>query len=54
MSSKPSKPIYTIAVFNDSIKGTVKFSEDLTNNRIKIDLNISGLKPKQFKNRKCR
>ncbi len=42
----PSKPIYAIAVFNDSIKGTVKFSEDLTNNRIKIDLNISGLKPK--------
>lgn len=41
-----SKPIYAIAVFNDSIKGTVKFSEDLTNNRIKIDLNISGLKPK--------
>ena len=46
MPSKPSKPIYAIAVFNDSIKGTVKFSEDLTNNRIKIDLNISGLKPK--------
>ena len=42
----PSKPIYAIAVFNDSIKGTVKFSEDLTNNRIKIDLNIYGLKPK--------
>jgi Cu-Zn family superoxide dismutase len=42
----PSKPIYAIAVFNDSIKGTVKFSEDLANNRIKIDLNISGLKPK--------
>jgi Cu-Zn family superoxide dismutase len=42
----PSKPIYAIAVFNDNIKGTVKFSEDLTNNQIKIDLNISGLKPK--------
>ena len=42
----PSKPIYTIAVFNDTIKGTVKFSEDLTNNQIKIDLNITGLKPK--------
>jgi Cu-Zn family superoxide dismutase len=42
----PSKPIYAIAVFNDTIKGTVKFSEDLTNNQIKIDLNISGLKPK--------
>ena len=39
------KPVYAIAVFNDSIKGYVKFSEDLTNNRIKIDLNIVGLKP---------
>ena len=27
-----TKPVYAIAVFNDSIKGTVKFSEDLTNN----------------------
>jgi Cu-Zn family superoxide dismutase len=42
----PSKPIYAIAVFNDTIKGTVKFSEDLTNNQIKIDLNITGLKLK--------
>lgn len=42
----PSKPIYAIAVFNDNIKGTVKFSEDLTNNQIKIELNITGLKPK--------
>jgi len=25
-----NKPVYAIAVFNDSIKGTVKFSEDLT------------------------
>lgn len=40
-----SKPVYAIAVFNDSIKGYVKFSEDLTNNRVKIDLNISGLLP---------
>ena len=38
-----NKPIYAIAVFNDTIKGTVKFSEDVTNNRIKIDLNINGL-----------
>ena len=38
-----TKPVYAIAVFNDSIKGTVKFSEDLTNNRVKIDLNITGL-----------
>jgi Cu-Zn family superoxide dismutase len=40
-----NKPVYAIAVFNDSIKGTVKFSEDLTNNRVKIDLNIAGLNP---------
>lgn len=39
------KPIYAIAVFNDSIKGTVSFSEDLADNRIKIDLNITGLNP---------
>jgi Cu-Zn family superoxide dismutase len=39
-----NKPIYAIAVFNDSIKGTVKFTEDLSNNRIKIDLDITGLK----------
>ena len=38
-----NKSVYAIAVFNDSIKGSVKFSEDLTNNRIKIDLNITGL-----------
>ena len=25
-----SKPICAIAVFNDNIKGTVKFTEDLT------------------------
>jgi len=24
-----NKPVYAIAVFNDSIKGTVKFTEDL-------------------------
>ena len=40
-----NKPVYAIALFNDTINGTVKFSEDLTNNRIKIDLNISGLIP---------
>lgn len=40
-----NKPVYAIAVFNDSIKGYVKFSEDLTNNRIKIDVNIIGLMP---------
>jgi len=40
-----NKPVYAIAVFNDSIKGTVKFTEDLNNNVIVIDLNLSGLKP---------
>jgi Cu-Zn family superoxide dismutase len=41
------KEIYAIAVFTDSaIKGTVKFSEDSKENRIKIELNITGLKPK--------
>ncbi len=40
-----SKPTYCIAVFNDSVRGTVKFSEDFANNRVKIDLNISGLIP---------
>ena len=40
-----NKPIYAIAVFNDKIKGSVLFTEDLTNNRVKIDLNIIGLNP---------
>jgi len=42
------KEIYAIAVFTDvgAIKGTVKFSEDIKGNRIKIELNITGLKPK--------
>ena len=40
-----NQPVYAIAVFNDSIKGTVKFTEDLNNNVIVIDLNLSGLKP---------
>lgn len=40
-----NKPVYAISVFNDIVKGTVKFSEDLTNDKIKIDLNITGLKP---------
>ena len=40
-----NKPVYAISVFNDGIKGTVKFSEDLTNDRVKIDLKISGLIP---------
>jgi Cu-Zn family superoxide dismutase len=40
-----NKPISAIAVFDDKIKGNVKFTEELLNGRIKIDLNISGLKP---------
>jgi Cu-Zn family superoxide dismutase len=40
------KEIYAIAVFTDAIKGTVKFSEDSKENRIKIELSITGLKPK--------
>jgi Cu-Zn family superoxide dismutase len=40
-----NKPIYAIAVFNDNIKGTVKFSENLKNNVVTIELNLSGLKP---------
>jgi Cu-Zn family superoxide dismutase len=40
-----NKPIYAIAVFNDNIKGVIKFTEDLVNNQIKIDLNITGLNP---------
>jgi len=43
--SSAAKPIYAIAVFNDTIKGYVKFSEDLVNNQVKIELNITGLKP---------
>ena len=34
-----NKPIYAIAVFNDAIKGNVKFTEDLDNNNIKIVFN---------------
>ena len=42
------RPIYAIAVFNEDIKGTVKLSEDLVNNQIKIDLNLTGLKANSF------
>jgi len=41
-----NKPIYAIAVFtNDKIKGVVKFGEDLDNDIVTIDVNISGLNP---------
>jgi Cu-Zn family superoxide dismutase len=43
-----NKPIYAISVFNDNIKGNVKFTEDLDNNVVIIDLNISGLKPNSY------
>lgn len=43
--SMNNKPIYAIAVFTGDIKGYVKFSENLENNQIKIDLHISGLTP---------
>ena len=40
-----NKPIYAIAVFNDDIKGTVRFTENLDNSSLTITLNLSGLKP---------
>ena len=45
MTSKPIKPIQAIAVFTDTIKGTVKFTELNDIGKIKIELNLSGLKP---------
>ena len=43
-NKKESKPIIAIAYFNDEkIKGTVEFQEE--NNKIKIILNLTGLKP---------
>lgn len=38
-----NKPVYAIAVFNDKIKGTVRFSEDLDSNEVRIEINIKGL-----------
>ena len=40
-----NKPIYAIAVFNDIIQGNVKFTEDLDNKRIRIELHLKGLMP---------
>jgi Cu-Zn family superoxide dismutase len=38
--------VYAIAVFNnDNIKGTVRFTEDLDANRVRIDVSIKGLTP---------
>jgi Cu-Zn family superoxide dismutase len=44
------EPIYAIAVFNDgNISGTVRFTEDLEINEVRIDVAItSGLKPNSF------
>ena len=38
-----SKNIKAIAVFNDGVKGIVKFTEN--GNKVRIDISISGLKP---------
>lgn len=39
------KPITAIAVFFGEINGAVKFTEDLNEGLVRIDLNITGLKP---------
>jgi Cu-Zn family superoxide dismutase len=44
--SNSDNPIYAIAVFsNDNIKGTVRFTEELEIDRIRIEVNIKGLSP---------
>lgn len=40
-----NKKIIAIAVFTENVKGHVKFREEITNNRIKIELNLTGLPP---------
>jgi len=43
---KQTKPIKAIAVFDtDKIKGKVYFTQDLENDKVIIDINISGLNP---------
>ena len=37
------KYVYAIAVFNDNIKGNVKFTQNLIDNKCKIELNLTGL-----------
>ena len=39
------KPISAIAVFFGEINGSVKFIEDFSEGMVRIDLNITGLKP---------
>jgi Cu-Zn family superoxide dismutase len=43
MQYMSKKPIQAVAVFNESIKGIVYFTE--VNNKVQIDVNINGLKP---------
>ena len=38
-------PIQAVSVFNEKIKGVVRFTEDFEKNQVRIDLNISGLVP---------
>jgi len=40
-----NKSIYAIAVFNGEINGIVKFTDNSHDNIVKIDVNLSGLKP---------
>ena len=42
--SAAKKPISCIAVFEGKIKGTVLFTEDLKENSVRIDIQLSGLK----------
>ena len=43
-----NKPIIAIAVFTGEISGYVKFIEDVKENNVKIELNITGLRPKSL------
>ena len=46
--SMSNKPICAIAVFDGTIKGSVRFTEDFDKNKIRIDLNIKGIPPKSL------
>ena len=43
MYNMDNKPIYAIAVFNDKIKGVVRFTEELEHKRVRIELQLKGL-----------
>jgi Cu-Zn family superoxide dismutase len=46
MSTDTNQPICAIAVFNaNSIKGTVRLTEDLETNQVRLDVDIKGLSP---------